>query len=231
MKKLSDKEILGSNVFYVSRRDGLDWNFEESLFNEAKAYNLGGLIRKRIEKNGGFEKFTFFWETENPFSQWHLSNFKGTVYSIVNKELLPDEFSEELEFSSAEQFMMYNKALLFLDRETASKILATHNPRKQKGLGRQIANFDEEIWKYARSEIVLRGNRLKFSQNEELKYELLQTEGTTLVEASPYDTIWGVGLRENDERIKNRQTWQGLNLLGEILTEIRDDIIRKEERR
>lgn len=201
MKKLSDKEILGSNVFYVSRRDGLDWNFEESLFNEVKAYNLGGLIRKRIEKNGGFEKFTFFWETENPFSQWHLSNFKGTVYSIVNKELLPDEFSEELEFSSAEQFMMYNKALLFLDRE------------------------------YARSEIVLRGNRLKFSQNEELKYELLQTEGTTLVEASPYDTIWGVGLRENDERIKNRQTWQGLNLLGEILTEIRDDIIRKEERR
>lgn len=227
-KKLTDKEILDSNGLYVARRDGLDWNFEEKLFNEAKAYNFGGLIRKRIEKNDGNEEFTFFWETESPFSQWYKSKFVGSVYSIVNKEILPDEFTEELEFSSAEQFMMYNKALLFLDRETASKIIKTNNPRKQKELGRQVKNFDEEIWKFARSEIVLRGNRLKFYQNEDLKYELLETEGTTIVESSPYDKIWGVGLRESDERIMKRQTWQGLNLLGEILTEIRDDIIRKE---
>ncbi len=124
MKKiLSDTEILASNEFYISNRDGLDLNFEERLFNEVKAYNLGGLIQKRIERSGGTEKFTFFWETENPFSQWHKSNFTGTVYSIVNKKLLPDEFNMEFEFSSAEQFMMYNKALLFLDRDTASKIM------------------------------------------------------------------------------------------------------------
>lgn len=180
MKKenLSDEEILGSNVFYISRRDGLDWNFEEKLLMEAKAYNLGGLIRKRIEKKAGSEEFTFFWETESPFSQWHKSKFKGSVYSIVNKELLPDEFNEELEFSSTEQFMMYNKALLFLDRETASKIIMTDNSREQKEFGRDVRNFDEEVWKFARSEIVLRGNRLKFYQNKELKNELLNTEGT-----------------------------------------------------
>jgi len=226
-EKLSDKEILSSNGFYVNRRDGLDWNFEEKLFNEAKAYNFGGVIRKRIEKNGGSEKFAFFWQTESPFSQWYKSKFTGSVYSIVNKELLPNEFTEELEFSSAEQFMMYNKALLFLDRETASKIMKTNNPRRQKELGRQVENFDEDIWEFARSEIVLKGNRLKFHQNEGLKNELLKTEGTTIVESSPYDKIWGVGLGESDERIMKRQTWQGLNLLGEILTEIRDEIIEK----
>lgn len=74
-EKLSDEAILRSNRFYVARRDGLDWNFEEKLFNEAKPYNFGGLIRRRIEKNGGREKFTFFWETESPFSQWHKSKF------------------------------------------------------------------------------------------------------------------------------------------------------------
>ena len=71
----------------------------------------------------------------------------------------------------------------------------------------------------------------KFYQNEDLKYELLETEGTTIVESSPYDKIWGVGLRKSDERVLKRQTWQGLNLLGEILTEIRDEIIQKERTR
>ncbi|MEO0684147.1 MAG: NADAR family protein [Cyanobacteria bacterium J06649_11] len=230
-KKLSDKEIFGLNRFYLAKRDGLDWNFEEKLFNEAKSYNVGGVIRKRIEKNNGNEEFTFFWETRSPFSQWHKSKFIGSIYSIVNKELLPVEFTEELEFSSAEQFMMYNKALLFLDREAAFKIIKTSNPRKQKALGRQVENFDEEIWNFARSEIVLRGNRLKFHQNEDLKYKLLETKGTTLVESSPDDKIWGIGLRESDERVMKRDTWQGLNLLGEILTEIRDEIIRKEKTR
>ena len=108
-KKLSKSEILSSNKYYIAHRDGMDWNFEEKLTNEVKQYNYGGIIRKRIEKNKGVENFTFFWETESPFSQWHKSKFSGSIFSIVNKDLLPDEFVQEIEFTSAEQFMMYNK--------------------------------------------------------------------------------------------------------------------------
>ncbi|MEL6653023.1 MAG: NADAR family protein [Bacteroidota bacterium] len=140
--------------------------------------------------------------------------------------MVPDEFSAERQFTSTEQFMMYNKALLFLDRETAAAIMKTDNPREQKALGRQVKNFDEAVWQFARSEIVLRGNRFKFSQNEDIKYSLLETEGTTIVEASPYDKIWGIGLLESDERAQDRSSWQGLNLLGEILTELREEMLR-----
>lgn len=199
-QKLSDKEITSSNLYYVRKRDGLAWNFEEKLLNEYKS--LGGIIRKRIEKNGGTEQFTYFWETDSPFSQWHKSRFEGTVFTIINRALLPDEFSETYEFTSAEQFMMFNKALLFLDWEIAAAIRKTNDPRMQKELGRQVKNFNPEVWEYARSEIVLMGNRMKFDQNEDLKQALLATAGTTLVEASPYDEIWGVGLSANDKHSK-----------------------------
>ncbi|MEL7221345.1 MAG: NADAR family protein [Bacteroidota bacterium] len=225
-QKLTDQEIISSNLYYVRKRDGLDWNFEERLFNEYKS--LGGVIRKRIEQNGGEEQFMFFWKTESPFSQWHQSRFEGSLFSFVNKALLPDEFSQTYEFSSAEQFMMFNKALLFLDRKVAAEIMKTNDPRQQKELGRQVKNFDPEIWEYARSEIVFAGNKMKFNQNEDLKQALLATVGTTLVEASPYDQIWGVGLSANEETIQSRKSWNGLNLLGEILTEIREEMIRKE---
>ena len=117
--------------------------------------------------------------------------------------------------------MMYHKAVLFLDREVALKILEVSNPKEQKKLGRIVKNFHESTWNYYRSAIVYWGNKKKFTQNPSLHAELMSTVGTTLVEASPYDKIWGVGLSSKDVRIKNRNNWQGQNLLGEILTALR----------
>ncbi len=183
------------------------------------------------------EKFTFFWETSSPFSQWYKSSFTAPTLMIEGlknenkldiqkkKDILDNRFPNEIqEYSSAEQFMMYHKAMIFLDRESAQKIMSSNDVREIKKIGRLVANFDENIWKYYRSGIVYEGNKAKFSQNEELKKSLFLTKGTTLVEASPNDKIWGIGLIAENSMAKLRNTWNGLNLLGEILTKVRVDL-------
>ncbi|WP_339312431.1 NADAR family protein [Paenibacillus sp. FSL k6-2145] len=154
------------------------------------------------------EKFTFFWRTESPFSQWHPADF--TVNGV--------------HYTSAEQYMMHQKALLFGDQTIADKILKASSASVQKKLGRQVAGFDRTLWEAECQRIVCEGNWAKFTQNEELLTALRATRGTTLVEASPDDRIWGVGLAEEDRRIRNRRTWRGTNWLGEILTRLREDI-------
>jgi ribA/ribD-fused uncharacterized protein len=179
------------------------------------------------------EKFTFFWETSSPFSQWHKSIFKAATClitgleanNIKKSEILRNEFPSDLqEYSSTEQFMMYHKAIIFLDIDSAKKIMSTNNVRKIKEFGRRVSDFNEEIWKYYRSKIVFEGNKAKFEQNQILKEELLKTKGTTLVEASPNDKIWGIGVTSDSIKAKSRNTWEGLNLLGEILTTVRVEL-------
>lgn len=155
------------------------------------------------------EKFTFFYRTESPFSQWYPSVF----------------VREEHTFCSAEQYMMYSKAILFGDEEIAAKILTSREPRQQKQLGRQVRQFDREVWEQQARPIVYEGNYAKFTQNKDLLQTLLATSGTTLVEASPTDRIWGVGLEEDDPRILSRSTWRGTNWLGEVLTELRENLL------
>lgn len=154
------------------------------------------------------EKFTFFWRTASPFSQWFPANF--TVDGV--------------HYTSAEQYMMHQKALLFGDQNAADKIMKTRSASAQKKLGRQVAGFDQTVWEAECQRIVYEGNRAKFTQNEDLLAALLDTSGTTLVEASPDDRIWGVGLAEEDARIRNRKTWRGTNWLGEILTRLREEV-------
>jgi ribA/ribD-fused uncharacterized protein len=155
------------------------------------------------------EKFTFFYRTESPFSQWHPADFEiGGV-----------------QYNCAEQYMMYRKAVLFGDQETAGKILTALTPREQKELGRRVRGFDKNQWEAQCRQFVYEANYAKFTQNPLLLETLLATKGTTLVEASPTDRIWGVGLEENDPRIKNRATWRGTNWLGEILTKLREDLL------
>jgi len=153
--------------------------------------------------------FTFFFTVANPFSQWYRCTF--TV--------------GENTFNCAEQYMMHGKALLFADRETAAKILAADHPRQHKALGRKVKPFDDATWKRERAAIVRAGNHAKFTQNAELLDQLLATKGTTLVEASPYDKIWGIGLAATDPRAKDPALWRGQNLLGKILTELRDQLL------
>lgn len=103
--------------------------------------------------------------------------------------------------------------------------MATSIPKEHKALGRKVSNFDVEQWKRNSQDIVRRGNMAKFSQNSALREQLLATAGTTLVEASPFDTVWGIGLSAKSWKAKNRKNWRGKNLLGEILTAVREDLM------
>jgi ribA/ribD-fused uncharacterized protein len=118
--------------------------------------------------------------------------------------------------------MMYAKAMLFDDHDTASKILAASLPREQKRLGRAVRGFDNASWERCRESIMFVGCREKFRQNAELAAVLRDTGSSVLVEASPYDRIWGVGLGETDPRLADSSNWQGLNLLGKTLMRVRD---------
>lgn len=169
------------------------------------------------------EKFTFFWATKSPFSQWHKCIFKANFINVLKPKNEQDNAVHE--FTSAEQYMMYSKAMLFLDRETANQILQTQDVKKIKCLGRGVKGFEEIVWVFNRNRIVYEGNKAKFTQDERLKEALFAARGTTLVEASPDDNIWGIGLSEVDLRAKKRETWQGKNLLGEILTQLRVDLM------
>lgn len=178
-------------------------------------HRIGSVEALAIEVERGFNpQFIFFWNHEPQqdgvinqccLSQWWPASF---VYSGVH-------------YQTAEHFMMAQKALLFEDHETFHEILVASTPKEAKRLGRTIKNFDSETWKKERSFIVLRGNLAKFGQNEQLEEYLLDTLDYILVEASPYDSIWGVGLAEEDTRIQDVKNWKGLNLLGFALMQAR----------
>ncbi|MCE9580709.1 MAG: NADAR family protein [Deltaproteobacteria bacterium] len=155
------------------------------------------------------ERFTFFFTEASPFSQWYRCRFEARGHT----------------FSCAEQYMMHGKALLFGDAEVAAEILAAGHPRVHKALGRKVRNFDNNVWLAEREGIVLAGNRAKFTQDAALEEALLATRGTTLVEASPFDKIWGVGLAASNPRIQVRAHWRGKNLLGVILTKLREELL------
>ena len=119
--------------------------------------------------------------------------------------------------------MMYHKALLFNDGDVATQVLAATTPIQVKALGRQVKDFDDDVWKDNRYRIVKEGNILKFKQHSDLKEKLLATQGKMLVEASPRDRIWGIGYGAKNA-LANKERW-GLNLLGQVLVEIRDEML------
>ncbi len=120
--------------------------------------------------------------------------------------------------------MMAEKARLFGDIETLGKIIHAPNPGAAKAFGREVRGFKQDVWNDKRFEIVVAANMAKFSQNEQLKTFLLSTNERVLVEASPVDKIWGIGLAEDAENIENPLTWKGLNLLGFALMEVRSQL-------
>jgi ribA/ribD-fused uncharacterized protein len=119
---------------------------------------------------------------------------------------------------------MYRKALLFEDYAIADKILKEKFPKNIKALGRRISNFDEDVWSTNKIEIVTNGTYLKFSQNKDILRKLMATGDKILVEASPYDRIWGIGLSARHKDAKNPSKWKGQNLLGKILMDVRDQL-------
>jgi hypothetical protein len=124
-------------------------------------------------------------------------------------------------YPTAEHFMMAGKALMFGDADTAEQVTRAPHPGTAKALGRQVRGFDEQMWTRQRFGIVVTGNLAKFSQHPELGRFLLATSDRVLVEASPRDRIWGIGLAADDDRAASPHTWLGLNLLGFALMEVR----------
>ncbi|QGZ67035.1 NADAR family protein [Paraburkholderia acidisoli] len=150
--------------------------------------------------------YTAFFGADDVFSNWHRCKFAYHGYA----------------FTSVEQFMMFAKAKLFCDEASARAVLATHDPRAQKALGRKVAGFDLAIWEARRESIVFVGCREKFAQNRALRSVLLASDPTVLVEASPWDLIWGVGLDAKDPAIADPAKWRGHNLLGKTLMQVRE---------
>ena len=149
--------------------------------------------------------FCFFWKPPAPFSQWTRSHF--TVDGV--------------EYTHAEQFMMAAKARLFGDDAVRARILQATYPDTQKRLGQAVRGFVAEVWRQHRMDIVVRGNLAKFWQSEKLRRALLEIGERRLVEASPRDCIWGIGLRADDPRALDPAQWRGENLLGQALDEVR----------
>ena len=126
-----------------------------------------------------------------------------------------------------EQYMMAEKARLFNDKQIEEKIMECKYPKRIKALGRMVRNFNEDVWNDNKYDIVLRGNYAKFSQDEELKKFIINTKNRVLVEASPYDSVWGIKMSSKDNNIENPHYWRGENLLGFALMEVRDKLIEE----
>lgn len=175
-------------------------------------------IKEIVRKNPTTEIIYFWGHTPNPkkitkscFSQWY------DVYFVV----------DGISYHTTEQYMMASKARLFGDEDTLKEIMETYSPADHKKLGRKVKSFDATIWDDKKLDIVVEGNKAKFSQNPELKEFLLATNNAILVEASPYDKIWGIGMSASNENISNPSLWQGQNLLGLALMQVRE-ILRNE---
>lgn len=143
----------------------------------------------------------------------YLSNWYNIKFTVDN-----------VEFSSAEQYMMYSKAMLFGDRFTANKILNTSDNARIKQLGREVKPFNPKIWDSKCQEIMVRGLYEKFNQNIKIKEQLLSTGDTVLAECSPYDRIWGIGLSLDDSKRFYTEHWLGKNYLGNVLMEVREKL-------
>jgi len=173
-------------------------------------------IRAAHEKGEKLD-FLFFWG--------HTESKIGNLDSFCLSQWYPAVFEVEgIRYANAEQYMMAGKAKLFDDSEMLARILETTDPKNIKALGRKIKSFNEETWNANRFQIVTQGSIAKFSQNMAMKQFLLSTGDRILVEASPFDNIWGIGMGKDNENAKNPMKWRGANLLGFALMEAREYI-------
>ena len=172
-------------------------------------------LRAAVRAGQRFE-YVFFWvhrSDDGPLTAKCLSQWWPCRFTLEGRE-----------YTSTEQWMMAGKARLFGDDDTLTAIMAESEPGKVKALGRKVRGFDPERWAGACFDLVTRGNIAKFSQDPDLRAFLLGTGERVLVEASPLDAIWGIGLGAEDERASDPLRWEGQNLLGFALMRAREAI-------
>lgn len=163
---------------------------------------------------GASPKWLMFWG--------HQPEPDGSVGKGTLSQWWPCSFTVDgVDYASAEHWMMAGKARLFDDEQALAQILAAPTPAEAKDLGRLVRGYDDDAWCAARFEIVVAGNVAKFGQDQALRAYLLDTAQRVLVEASPRDRIWGIGLGAGNERATDPRQWRGGNLLGFALMEAR----------
>jgi ribA/ribD-fused uncharacterized protein len=162
-------------------------------------------------------KYLFFWG--------HAPRRDGSIGASCLSQWWPSPFVVDgVRYATAEHWMMAGKARLFGDAEAERQALDAGSPAAAKRAGRLVRGFDDAIWERERSAIVRAGSVHKFGQNAELRDFLLATGDRVLVEASPLDRVWGIGLAADDERAQDPALWRGLNLLGFALMEAREEL-------
>ncbi len=172
---------------------------------------------QELIKHGQHYQYLCFWG--------HTPQQEGVVDKSCFSQWYPSVFEVDgIQYKTAEHYMMAQKAALFQDEEIFEQILKAKTPNEVKALGRKVKNYQEDIWQQQRFQIVVDGNLAKFSQHKDLKQFLLKSNSQILVEASPVDKIWGIGLAADDANAKNPEAWQGLNLLGFALMEVRQQL-------
>lgn len=185
--------------------------------NGRPSYSLPELYQDL--RQGNSMEFLYFWKPERQISglspgclsQWWMSEFR---LDAVER------------FCCAEQYMMAEKARLFGDERTHREIMACRDPLKLKKLGRRVSGFTQEAWEKSKYAVVLNGNYQKFMQDPALRHYLLSTCGKVLVEASPFDDIWGIRMTSAEAKASGPDQWRGENLLGFALMEVREEIRR-----
>lgn len=187
--------------------------FKQSKMNSKFKYNKKQLLQQLEQKEK--IKFLFFWG--------HNQKRQGVIDKSCFSQWYPSSFEiDGINYPTAEHWMMAKKASLFQDEEILQKILIAKTPGAAKQLGRQVADFDPVVWNAHKYEIVVNGNISKFSQHATLQAFLLNTSNRVLVEASPYDSIWGIGMGQDNPKSNQPALWRGENLLGFALMEVRD---------
>lgn len=165
--------------------------------------------------SGGRAKFLFFWG--------HTPKVAGRVDAACLSQWFPRAFEVDgVRYASAEHWMMAEKARLFGDAEALARVLSSRSPAAAKAVGRTVRGYDDAGWGRARSEAVVRGNVAKFGQHDDLREFLSGTRERVLVEASPRDRIWGIGLGGANPDAHDPAKWRGQNLLGFALMEARE---------
>ena len=173
------------------------------LYGSEKIFDLELINGKTVEALG-------FWGKESVFSNFHPCNI-GFSYCDENRVV-----------KTSEQLFMVFKADVFNDEDSALGIINAPNPMMAKSIGRSVKNYNDETWSSKRYSFMKQTLLMKFSQNQDLLDRLLETDGIHLVEASPYDSIWGVKLGVENPNIEKERNWLGDNLLGKALMEVRE---------
>ncbi|MEV5611649.1 NADAR family protein [Streptomyces sp. NPDC052225] len=152
----------------------------------------------------------------------HAPRKDGALGPSCLSQWWPSPFTVDgVEYATAEHWMMAGKARLFGDAEAERRAIAAGHPSQAKKAGRMVRGFDDAVWERERFAVVVEGSVHKFASDPALREYLLNTGDRVLVEASPVDRVWGIGLAADDAAAEDPRKWRGPNLLGFALMEAR----------